>query len=148
MPVPALDDWIGLIARFVDGSIPASEFAADYFSLEQREFDSSGDRQPTFYPGDADWILHDLFVKIDRFSNPGQPHESDLTEDELRTDAATAVSRLRMLAADPSSGRPGAVKTVLRLVFASLFIVGGAISFAGYADWRPLHWLRQKILRH
>ena len=82
MSAPPLDDWIALIARFVDGSIQADEFAAAYFSLEQREFDSSGDGQPSPYPGDADWILHDLFVKIDGLSTAGQPGESDLTEDD------------------------------------------------------------------
>jgi self-protective colicin-like immunity protein len=148
MSAPPLDDWIALIARFVGGSIPANEFAAAYFSLEQREFDSSVDGQPSSYPGDADWILHDLFVKIDELSNAEQSGESDLTEDELRGEAATALSKLTQIAADPSSGRPGAVRSVLRLTLASIFIVGGAIGFAGYAVWRPVRWLGRRVFRH
>jgi hypothetical protein len=148
MSAPALDEWIALLARFVGGSIPANDFAAAYFSLEQREFDSSADGQPFTYPGDADWILHDLFVKIDGLPNAGQPSDGDLTEDELRGEAATALSKLRQIAADPSSGRPGAVRSVVRLTLASIFIVGGAIAFAGYAVWRPVRWLGLKVFRH
>jgi hypothetical protein len=148
MSAPTLDEWIALPAQFVGGSVPANEFAAAYFSLEQREFDSSADDQLSAYPGDADWILHDLFVKIDRLSNTGQMSEGELTEDELRREAATALSKLRQIAADPSSGRPGAVSSVLRLTLASIFIVGGAIAFAGYAVWRPVRWLGLKVFRH
>ena len=117
----------GVIVRFLDGSIPTNEFATAYFSLEQREFDSSRDGQPASYPGDADRILHDLFVEIDRLSSASQPDDGDLSEDELRAEAATALSKLKQIAADPSIGQPCAVRSVLRLTLASIFIVG--------ADW-------------
>jgi Bacterial self-protective colicin-like immunity len=148
MSSPNLDEWIALIARFVDGSIPADEFATAYFSLEQRAFDSSGHGQAASYPGDADRILYDLFVKIDRLSNARQLGDGDLTEHEFRDEAATALSKLRQIADDPSSGRPSAVTSGLRLTLASIFIVGGAIAFAGYAVWRPVRWLGLKAFRH
>jgi hypothetical protein len=142
---PSLDAWITVIERFVNGSIPADEFASSYFSLEQQEFEASKDGQPSDLPGAAGWILHDFFVKVDRLSTDAQPHENDLTADELRREAEPVLTKLKH-AADPSSG-PGAVEKVLRLMLGSVLIVGGAAAFAGYALWRMTRWLALQVVR-
>jgi hypothetical protein len=143
---PSLDAWITVIERFVNGSIPADEFASSYFSLEQQEYEASKDGQASDLPGAAGWILHDFFVKVDQLSTDAQPHENGLTADELRREAEPVLTRLKQIAADPSSG-PGAVEKVVRLMLGSMFIVVGAAAFAGYALWRMTRWLALQVVR-
>jgi hypothetical protein len=143
---PSLDEWITLIERFVNGSIPADEFASSYFSLERQEYEASEHGQPSALPGAADWILHDFFVKVDRLSTDARPHENGLTADELRREAEPVLTKLNQIDADPSSG-PGAVEKVLRLMIASIFVAGSAAAFAGYALWRITRWLALQLVK-
>jgi hypothetical protein len=135
-----------MIERFVNGSIPADEFASSYFSLERQEYEASEDGQPSALPGTAGWILHDFFVNVDRLSTDARPHENGLTADELRREAEPVLTKLKQIVADPSSG-PGAMKKIVRLMLASIFIVGGTAAFAGYALWRVTRWLALQVVR-
>ena len=146
MTTPSLDAWITVIERFVDGSVPADEFASSYISLERQEYEASEDGQPSALPGAAGWILHDFFIKVDRLSTDARPHENGLTADELRCDSETVLTKLKQIAADPSSG-PGALEKILRLMLGSIFIVGGAAAFVGYALWRMTRWLALQVVR-
>src|SRR2546425_9112337 len=91
---PSLDAWITVVERFVNGSIPADEFASSYFSLERQEYEASEDGQPSRLPGAAGWILRDFFVKVDRLSTDARPHEHGITADELRREAETVLMKL------------------------------------------------------
>jgi sugar (pentulose or hexulose) kinase len=143
---PSLDEWITVIERFVNDSVAADEFASSYFSLERQEYEASEDGQSSALPGAAGWILHDFFVKVDRLSTDARPHENGLTADELRREAEPVLTKLKQIAADPSSG-PSALEKVLRLMLASIFIAGGAAAFAGYALWRVTRRLALQVGR-
>ena len=146
MPAPSLDEWIALIRRFVDGSIAADEFGASYFSLEERAFEASEEGQPWVQPDSTAWILHDFFIEVDRLSDDPKSRDDSLTTDELRRSARRVVLELEQIAAG-SPSRPGALQSVLGLAFFSVFLVGQAVAFAGYALWRTARWLAVQIVR-
>jgi hypothetical protein len=147
MPAPSLEEWIELIRQFIDGSIPADEFDVAYFALHDRANTASDSGEPWIRPEEAGRIIDDFFIEVDCLSNdPESFPDISVTEDELRGTARHVVAELEQLAAG-SSGRPGALRSVLQLVFVSILLVGQAVVFAGYALWRTVHWLAARILR-
>jgi Bacterial self-protective colicin-like immunity len=146
MPAPSPDEWIALIRRFVDGSISADEFAEKYCSLEERAYEATDEGQAWVEPDGAAWILHDLSIKIDCLSSEPESREEGTGTDELRRHARRVLVQLEQLAAGFPIG-PGFLQRILRLAIGSIFLVGSAVLFAGYALWRTGRWLALQIAR-
>jgi hypothetical protein len=120
-------------ASLIDDAIPAAEFPTAYFSLYDQALDAGEEGRPYVHPDAAAWILDDFFIEVDRLSDDGRRSADRLTPDDLRTRARDAVAKLEQIAAG-SPTRPGPLKSVLRLAFVSVLLVGQTVVFAGYGS--------------
>lgn len=146
MPAPTLEEWIALVERFADSSLPGEEFDDAYFALHHRA-DEASDRGELWVReasprqvDEARWILNDFFVNVDRFANsPDMPAEIPVSEEELRAAARRVVWDLRNVASGMTP-HPSRSASALRLALVSIRLALQAALFAIYGLWRVMRW--------
>lgn len=92
MPQYELSAYIGLLERFVNGDIPASEFEHIYLRMFKQD--------PTIRPETEYQILNRLFSDVDAFcADPELRSINDLDEAQLSSRALSSLRELQALSA-------------------------------------------------
>jgi hypothetical protein len=90
MPQRTLSEYVQLIDSFVHGEISALEFERVYLQMFKED--------PTIRPETEYEILDRLFSDVDSFcADSGLRSIDDLDEEQLHSEARTALGRLRAL---------------------------------------------------